>query len=123
MSRLSYGERIERHRAVVAWLKYQLPQEEETIRKLEDKQAEEDHRRQVAHIESRFKIERPMTEDEPDRLHRGGCRRGGEPLHYYTAQEVAMVLRGALSVAACEVCNPLPGLNIRVPTAGSEDWA
>ncbi|MFF2508772.1 hypothetical protein ACFVTY_36210 [Streptomyces sp. NPDC058067] len=89
-----------------------------TIRKLEDNQAEQDRRQQVAHVESRFKVNRPIAEDEPDRLHRGGCRRGGEPLHYNTAQEVVMVLRRA----ACEVCNLLAGLSVRVPTTGSADW-
>lgn len=102
-------ERLAKHRAVAAWLEYQLGQERQTIAKLEREVAEQERRREVAYRESRFTIEQARTEEEPVRLHRGGCRLNPGAVDFYTGEELVGVLEG-VQVEACETCNPFPGL-------------
>ncbi|WP_327662730.1 MULTISPECIES: hypothetical protein [unclassified Streptomyces] len=109
MPESSLPERIEKHRAVAAWLEYQLGQERATIERLEGEAVEQERRRKVAWKESRFTVQEPLHEESPYVIHRGGCTRNPSPLDYYEAPDLVMMMRGK-NASPCPTCNPMPGL-------------
>lgn len=109
MSKKSPEERLAKALDVEEWLVYQLQQTRAAIPRLRAEVAEQERRRDVAYIESRFTIEPARTDDTLDRLHRGGCRKNATARDFYTPQDLASIL-GTRQVDACDVCNPLPGL-------------
>jgi nitrile hydratase len=112
------AERLRMHRAVWAWLKWQLGQEERTIRDLELREAEEKRRREVARRESRWVIQASRAAEGHPMLHRGGCSLGAR----HGADEL-LDRDGVVSAAErypdlemCDVCAPWGGLGINKPS-------
>ncbi|MEB8338447.1 hypothetical protein [Streptomyces endophyticus] len=119
----SPAERLAKHQTVKAWLIYQLHQTEKEIAKLEKETAERERMKEASYRERRFTIEPARTEDEPDRLHRGGCRNQPPPVDFHLPEELLSEL-GQRQVAACATCNPLPGLRGRwMPRIESDEGA
>lgn len=124
MHDLNPHERLEKHKAVRAWLVYQLQQTEKEIAKLERKAADWERMQEASYRERRFTIEPARTEEGLDCIHRGNCRKPEPaPVDFYLPEELLGVL-GERRVDACTLCNPLPGLRGR-KTWMSEggDWA
>lgn len=123
MHDLNPEERLAKHRAVEAWLEYQLQQTRQTIAELEKQAANWERMQEVAYRENRFTIEPTRTDEGLDRLHRGGCHKQPAPRDFYLPAELASVL-GQRRVDACETCNPLPGLRGRwMPRIESDEGA
>ncbi|MEU6217198.1 DUF6233 domain-containing protein [Streptomyces sp. NPDC047022] len=109
MSESSLPERIAKHRAVAAWLEFQLGQERATIRRLEKEAVELERGKTVAWRERRFTVQEPRHDAEPYVIHRGGCTKSPAARDYVQAPEVVIMMRGK-SVEGCRTCNPMPGL-------------
>ncbi|MEU6217208.1 DUF6233 domain-containing protein [Streptomyces sp. NPDC047022] len=109
MSESSLPERIEKHRAVAAWLEFQLGQERATIRRLEKEAVEWDRRKAVAWRERRFTVQEPRHDEEQYVIHRGGCMNNPGARDYVQAPEVVIMMQGK-NVEGCRTCNPMPGL-------------
>ncbi|WP_199546557.1 hypothetical protein [Streptomyces sp. N35] len=104
-------ERLAKHKSVAAWLEYQLQQEIRIIAALEREVAEHERRKKVAHRELRFVVERSWTEETPDAMHRGNCRKNRSGGELIEGQEAALIMRDRSDhIIACATCNPLPAL-------------
>jgi hypothetical protein len=116
-------ERLAKHRAVEAWLEYQLQQTRQTIAELEKKAAQWERMKETAYRENRFTIEPSRTDDGPDMLHRGGCQRNLGAVDFYLPEELAWEA-SQRQLVPCETCNPMPGLRGRqMPRIQSDDGA
>lgn len=96
---------------MAAWLEYQLQQEIRIIADLEREAAEHERRKKVAYRELRFVVERSWSDETPDVMHRGNCRKnrsGGELIEDHEAA-IIMGDRSDRTIA-CTICNPLPAL-------------
>ncbi|WP_306317182.1 MULTISPECIES: hypothetical protein [unclassified Streptomyces] len=111
MHDLNPEARLAKHRAVEAWLEYQLAQTRKAIAELEKKAADWERMKEASYRERRFTIEPARTEDGPDILHRGGCQKNPGAVDYYLPEELAWeVGADQRQLAPCETCNPMPGL-------------
>lgn len=109
MHDLNPEERLAKHRAVAAWLEYQLQQTRQTIAELEKQAAQWERMQEASYRERRFTIEPARTEDGPEILHRGNCRKQPPPVDFYLPEELGWEA-GQRQLAPCETCNPMPGL-------------
>jgi integrase len=121
MHDLDPEERLAKHRAVAAWLEYQLQQTRQTIAELEKQAANWERMKEASYRERRFTIEPSRTEDALDCIHRGNCRKQPPPVDFYLPEELLAEV-GQRRMDACSLCNPLPGLRGR-KTWMSDDWA
>lgn len=115
-------ERLAKHKAVKAWLEYQLRQTDQAIAALEKKAADWGRMQEASYRERRFTIEPARTEDGLDVLHRGGCHKQPPPVDFYLPEELSWEL-GQRRLDACTTCNPLPGLRGRMPRVTSDEGA
>lgn len=115
-------ERLAKHKAVEAWLEYQLQQTRQAIAELEKKAAQWQRMQEVAYRENRFTIEPAHVEDGPDILHRGGCRKQPDPVDFYLPEELAWEA-GQRQLTPCDACNPMPALRGRMPRVQSDEGA
>jgi hypothetical protein len=123
MHDLNPEERLAKHRAVAAWLEYQLTQTRKTIAELEKKAASWERMKEASYRERRFTIEPARTDEEPDVLHRGGCQRHPGAVDYYLPEELAWEASHR-QLTPCETCNPMPGLRGRhMPRIQSDEGA
>ncbi|MFD4863187.1 hypothetical protein [Streptomyces atratus] len=63
---------LDKNRALVDWLRYQLRQAENRVQELEVKELQEQRARERARAEQSWKIQ-PKRSGETAMLHRGGC--------------------------------------------------
>ncbi|MEV3857755.1 hypothetical protein AB0J38_25945 [Streptomyces sp. NPDC050095] len=111
MSDRTPEENLARARVVEEYLIYELRATRRKITELEDAVVEAERRRKVAYRENRFAVERTWSDEDPDVMHRGGCRkhptRSDDDL--MQAPEAALMMRDR-HMTGCETCNPLPAL-------------
>ncbi|MFH9296721.1 DUF6233 domain-containing protein [Streptomyces sp. NPDC017520] len=102
---------LEKNRAVVQWLEYQLRQAKKRVQQLEAQETQERGRREQAHAGLRWKLQ-PEQPDAPALLHRGDCAAypvvGG-----YIGQDDALIALEMPEVEPCRVCRPENGLTYR----------
>ncbi|MFD8118632.1 DUF6233 domain-containing protein [Streptomyces microflavus] len=102
---------LEKNRAVVEWLEYQLRQARQRVRQLEAQEAEEQGRRQQAYAGRRWKLQ-PERPDAAALLHRGDCATypvvGG-----YVDRDDALIALEMPEAEPCRVCRPENGLTHR----------
>ncbi|MFE7412921.1 DUF6233 domain-containing protein [Streptomyces laurentii] len=111
------ADRIEKHRAVLSWLEYQVAQTRATIERLEHEQAEQARRHAQAVRETRWKVEPSRAERGRPTLHRGDCgqyERGGGLLD---RQDVQTLLGEFPGTRMCDICRPWGSLGIDKPPA------
>jgi hypothetical protein len=113
------ADRIEKHRAVLSWLEYQVAQTRATIGRLKREEAEQARRREQAVRETRWKVEPSRAECGHPTLHRGACgqyTRGGGLLD---RQEVQLLLKDSPGTRMCDICRPWGSLGIdKAPAPG-----
>ncbi|WP_234391830.1 DUF6233 domain-containing protein [Streptomyces sp. CB02613] len=102
---------LEKNRAVVQWLEYQLRQAKKRVQQLEAEEARERGRREQAHAGLRWKLQ-PEQSDAPALLHRGDCAAypGGGG---YISRDDALIALEMPEVEPCRVCRPEKGLTQR----------
>ncbi|MEU7348019.1 DUF6233 domain-containing protein [Streptomyces bacillaris] len=102
---------LEKGRAVVEWLEYQLRQARRRVQELEAQEAEAERRRRLAYAGRRWKLQ-PERADAMALLHRGDCATypvvGG-----YIDRDHALVALEMPEVEPCPVCRPETGLTHR----------
>ncbi|MEV3855491.1 DUF6233 domain-containing protein [Streptomyces sp. NPDC050095] len=98
---------------VETYLRWQLKETRDSIDRLEKEIVDWERKREIAYRESRFTIEETHSDEEPDRIHRGGCQHNRGASDFLEGPEAALQYdeRG---LTACEICNPLPGLRSAV---------
>ncbi|GAA2770501.1 DUF6233 domain-containing protein [Streptomyces showdoensis] len=112
---MDIAERLEKNRAVLSWLEYQVQTTRETIRRLEREQAEEKRRQEVARRELRWKVEPSRAEHGQPTLHRGNCgqyERGGGLLD---RDEVMVFAQQFPAAVLCSICAPWGSLGVDKP--------
>ncbi|XXZ53134.1 DUF6233 domain-containing protein (plasmid) [Streptomyces cavourensis] len=102
---------LEKGRAVVEWLEYQLRQARRRVQELEAQEVEADRRRRQAYAGRRWKLQ-PERADAMALLHRGDCATypvvGG-----YIDRGEALIALEMPDVEPCRVCRPETGLTHR----------
>lgn len=99
---------LERNRALLDWLRWQVGQTERRVRELEIQDAQERARRERARAEMVWQIQ-PQRSSSTALLHRGGC--ATYPDHVgLISREDAMVALAEPDIEPCEVCRPQTGL-------------
>ncbi|MFE5097355.1 DUF6233 domain-containing protein [Streptomyces sp. NPDC056638] len=99
---------LDKNRALVDWLRYQLRQAENRVRELEVKELQEQRARERARAERSWKIQ-PKRSGETAMLHRGGCSLYSAQLGFINRQE-AIIALDEPDIEACQICNPQTGL-------------
>ncbi|MFD9605294.1 DUF6233 domain-containing protein [Streptomyces sp. NPDC056441] len=99
---------LDKNRALVDWLRYQLRQAENRVRELEVKELQEQRARERARAEQSWKIQ-PKRSGETAMLHRGGCGLYSAQLGFINRQE-AIIALDEPDIEACQICNPQTGL-------------
>ncbi|MFE7403205.1 DUF6233 domain-containing protein [Streptomyces sp. NPDC057557] len=99
---------LDKNRALVDWLRYQLRQAENRVRELEVKELQEQRVRERARAEQSWKIQ-PKRSGETAMLHRGGCSLYSTQLGFINRQE-AIIALDEPDIEACQICNPQTGL-------------
>ncbi|MFD4862719.1 DUF6233 domain-containing protein [Streptomyces atratus] len=99
---------LDKNRALVDWLRYQLRQAENRVRELEVQEEQERRRKEQARAEQSWKIQ-PKRSGETAMLHRGGCTLYSAQLGFINRQE-AIIALGEPDIEACQICNPQTGL-------------
>ncbi|MFD4945278.1 DUF6233 domain-containing protein [Streptomyces sp. NPDC058409] len=99
---------LDKNRALVDWLRYQLRQAENRVRELEVKELQEQRAQERARAEQSWKIQ-PKRSGETAMLHRGGCGLYSAQLGFINRQE-AIIALGEPGIEACQICNPQTGL-------------
>ena len=99
---------LEKNRALLDWLEYQVVQVKNRIRELEVAEEQERRRREAAHAALRWKIQ-PQRSNATALLHRGDCTLyamdGG-----FINREEAMIALAEPDIEPCEICRPDTGL-------------
>ncbi|GAA2955499.1 MULTISPECIES: DUF6233 domain-containing protein [Streptomyces] len=99
---------LEKNRALLEWLEYQVGQVNNRIRELEVAEDQERRRREAAHAALRWKIQ-PQRTTATALLHRGDCTLypmdGG-----HISREDAMIALAEPDIEPCEICRPDTGL-------------
>ncbi|MFB7592371.1 DUF6233 domain-containing protein [Streptomyces sp. NPDC056169] len=117
---MEIDERLDKHRAVRDWLKWQLKETERTIRDLEHQEAEDRRRRDVARREQGWVLQASRAVEGHPMLHRGGCSLGAR--HGVSGlldrDGVLAAAEEYTDLEMCEVCAPWGSLGIPKPTAG-----
>ncbi|MFF2721392.1 DUF6233 domain-containing protein [Streptomyces sp. NPDC058011] len=98
---------LDKNRALVEWLRYQLRHAEKRVRELESAEQDERRRQQRARAEQMWKIQ-PQRTAETALLHRGGC--GLYKSGALIDREAAISTLSEPGIAPCEVCAPETGL-------------
>ncbi|MFD9601752.1 DUF6233 domain-containing protein [Streptomyces sp. NPDC059970] len=99
---------LDKNRALVDWLRYQLRQAENRVRELEVKELQEQRARERARAEQSWKIQ-PKRSGETAMLHRGGCGLYSSQLGFINRQE-AIIAMNEPGIEACQICKPETGL-------------
>ncbi|MFJ4972782.1 DUF6233 domain-containing protein [Streptomyces sp. NPDC088755] len=95
---------LEKNRAVVQWLEYQLRQAKKRVQQLEAVEARERGRREQAHAGLRWKLQ-PEQPDAPALLHRSDC--AAYPVaDGYISRDDALIALEMPEVEPCRVCRP-----------------
>ncbi|MFE5097867.1 DUF6233 domain-containing protein [Streptomyces sp. NPDC056638] len=99
---------LDKNRALVEWLRYQLRQAENRVQELEVKELQEQRARERARAEQSWKIQ-PKRPGETAMLHRGGCGLYSAQLGFINRQE-AITAMNEPDIEACQICKPETGL-------------
>ncbi|MFE3906116.1 DUF6233 domain-containing protein [Streptomyces sp. NPDC059153] len=99
---------LDKNRALVDWLRYQLRQAENRVRELEVKELQEQRVRERARAEQLWKIQ-PRRSGETAMLHHGGCGLYRAQLGFISRQE-ALIAMDEPDIEGCQVCRPETGL-------------
>ncbi|MBK3583077.1 DUF6233 domain-containing protein [Streptomyces microflavus] len=105
---------LDKNRALVAWLRYQLRHAEQRVRDLEHAEQAERRRKQRARAEQLWKIQ-PRRSAETALLHRGGC--GLYTSRAFIDREAAVNALAEPGITPCDVCAPETGLTGAEPGA------
>lgn len=98
---------LDKNRALVEWLRYQLRHAEKRVRELESAEQAERRRSGRARAEQMWKIQ-PKRSAETALLHCGGC--GLYESGALIDREAAIAALCEPDIATCEVCAPETGL-------------
>lgn len=98
---------LDKNRALVEWLRYQLGRAEKRVQELESAEQDERRRSGRARAEQMWKIQ-PQRTAETALLHRGGC--GLYKSGALIDREAAISALSEPDIAPCEVCAPETGL-------------
>ncbi|MFG2630650.1 DUF6233 domain-containing protein [Streptomyces sp. NPDC048473] len=99
---------LDKNRALVDWLRYQLRQAENRVRELEVQEEQERRRKERARAEQAWKIQ-PKRSGETAMLHRGGCTLFKNELGFINREE-ALIALAEPDIEACKICAPETGL-------------
>ncbi|MFE5245559.1 MULTISPECIES: DUF6233 domain-containing protein [unclassified Streptomyces] len=99
---------LEKNRALLEWLRWQLGQTERRVRELEIQEAQEQARRERARAEMAWKIQ-PQRSSSVALLHRGGCATYPDPVGLISRED-AMVALAEPGTEPCQFCRPDTGL-------------
>lgn len=99
---------LDKNRALVDWLEYQLRQAKNRVRELEVAEAQERRRRERARAEMSWKIQ-PARAGRPAMLHRGACTLSAGERGLINREEALIALQEP-DIEACEICRPETGL-------------
>lgn len=99
---------LEKNRALLEWLEYQVAQVKNRVRELEIAEEQERRRREAAYAALRWKIQ-PQRSNASALLHRGDCSLyavdGG-----FISREDALIALAEPDIEACPICRPDTGL-------------
>lgn len=95
---------LDKNRALVDWLEYQLRQARNRVRELEGKAEQEARARERARAERSWKIQ-PQRAGRPAMLHRGGCTLSAGADGLINRGEGLIALEEP-DIEACEICRP-----------------
>lgn len=115
MPDLSRSDRIRMNRAVRDWLIFQLRQTERTIHELEREEEEDRRRREVARIETSWKLQPGRADRADPMLHRGNCHLFRTQLGYLDLAHVKVALEEFPGLEMCDQCAPWGSLGIPKP--------
>lgn len=99
---------LDKNRALVEWLRWQLRQAENRVRELEVQEEQERRRKERARAEMSWKIQ-PQRGGMQAMLHRGGCATYSEQFGFINREE-AIIALGEPDIEACPICTPETGL-------------
>ncbi|MEU9616274.1 DUF6233 domain-containing protein [Streptomyces sp. NPDC048209] len=99
---------LDKNRALLEWLRWQVGQTERRVRELEIQDAQERARRERARAEMAFKIQ-PQRSSPTALLHRGGCATYPDQVGLISRED-ALVALAEPDIEPCEVCQPQTGL-------------
>ncbi|MFJ4963852.1 DUF6233 domain-containing protein [Streptomyces sp. NPDC088729] len=99
---------LDKNRALVDWLRYQLRYAESRVRELEAAERRERRQAERARAEQSWKIQ-PQRSNESALLHRGGCALYEAPMGFVNRREALIALADP-DIRACAVCRPETGL-------------
>ncbi|WP_392838707.1 DUF6233 domain-containing protein [Streptomyces sp. LN500] len=99
---------LDKNRALVEWLRWQLRQAENRVRELEVAEEQERRRKERARAEMSWKIQ-PQRGGMQAMLHRGGCTTYSEQFGFINREE-AIIALGEPDIESCPICTPETGL-------------
>ncbi|MFJ8856597.1 DUF6233 domain-containing protein [Streptomyces sp. NPDC102437] len=99
---------LDKNRALVEWLEWQLQKARNRVRELEVQQEQERRRREQAHAAMRWKIQ-PQRSSSAALVHRGDCALYPVEGGFLDRQEALIALAGP-DIEPCQICNPQIGL-------------
>ncbi|MEV0874770.1 DUF6233 domain-containing protein [Streptomyces sp. NPDC006682] len=99
---------LDKNRALLDWLRWQVGQTERRVRELEIQDAQERAGRERARAEMAWKIQ-PQRSSSTALLHRGGCATYPDQVGLISRED-AMVALAEPDIEPCEVCQPQTGL-------------
>ncbi|MGW6570424.1 DUF6233 domain-containing protein [Streptomyces sp. NPDC054975] len=111
------SERLEKKRAVLAWLDYQRNELRREIRDLEVQEREQSRRVAVARAEMMWRIEPSRVPGGEPVLHRGGCGMSSKNAALLSRDEVMAQGERTPAMEMCEVCSPWGSLGFEKPWA------
>ncbi|MFE0654723.1 DUF6233 domain-containing protein [Streptomyces sp. NPDC059534] len=111
------GERLEKLHTLRDWLEWQLGQTKQTIRTLEQQQAEEQRLREVARRESSWKVLPSRAVEGHPTLHRGNCPDAKNMPSLLSKEEVRLAFEEFPELEMHERCAPWGSLGIDKPPA------
>ncbi|RFU83629.1 hypothetical protein DY218_27365 [Streptomyces triticagri] len=115
---MGVGERLKSHRAVVAWLEYQLAQERRKVQDLEAEVAAREQAREDAR-RARYTVETTWP-DMPNVLHRSGCRYNSSPQTNIRASEAVQRVRDD-PLVCCTACDAGANITALLSADGGRD--
>ncbi|WP_329043005.1 DUF6233 domain-containing protein [Streptomyces sp. NBC_00178] len=99
---------LEKNRALLEWLRWQVGLTERRVRELEIQEAQEQERRERARAEMSFKIQ-PQRSSSAALLHRGGCATYPDQIGLISREDATVALADP-DIEPCQVCRPQTGL-------------
>ncbi|MEV5295413.1 DUF6233 domain-containing protein [Streptomyces sp. NPDC053741] len=99
---------LDKNRALLEWLRWQVGQTERRVRELEIQDAQERARRERARAEMAWKIQ-PQRSSSAALLYCGGCATYPDQVGLISRED-AMVALAEPDIEPCEVCQPQTGL-------------